>query len=181
MWGYQTAIVGVVLPEKNQSIASLVNNSLVLIVKNDGNHDDIHQLQLKIDQSSFPIHFNITNIKEITNTGTHLLTLLIFGFTHRLLWESVLVQQSLIVNQANHITFIVKDVCKWYLNIIIYHPSFSILYTQRICESAWKKDIHVQKHRMYPISWFRCVVVILNANAQSHNSLLVGDILQAKS
>jgi hypothetical protein len=83
-----------------------------LIIKNGRNHDDIYHLQLKIDQGSFPIRFNLINIKEIKTTGIHLLTLLIFGLTHRLLWEGVVLRQNLIINSVNHITFIVKDVCK---------------------------------------------------------------------
>jgi hypothetical protein len=126
MWGYETSINGVVLSDKNQSTPSLENDNLILIIKNDENHDDIHHLTLKIDQTSFPIRFNMTNIKEIKKTGIHVLTLLIFGFTHRLLWEGVLLRENLVVNQANYVTFIVKDVCKLYFNISIYHISFSI-------------------------------------------------------
>ncbi len=85
---------------------------LVLIIKNDDNHDDIYYRRLEIAQDSFPIRFDSPDVKEIKHTGNHLLTLLIFGFTHRLLWEGVLCRQNLIVNRANDITFIVKDVCK---------------------------------------------------------------------
>jgi hypothetical protein len=69
-------------------------------------------LKLKINQASFPFYFNLTNIKEIKKTGIYLLTLLIFSYTHRLLWEGSLIRYHLIVNQINSVTFIVKDVCK---------------------------------------------------------------------
>jgi hypothetical protein len=125
MWSNQTSINGVVLSEKNQWTSSLSNDNLVLIIKNDGNYDDIYHLRLKMGQDSFPIRFNITDVKEIKHTGNHLLTLLIYGLTHRLLWEGVLFRQNLIVNRTNHITFIVKDVCKWDFNIVIYRLCFS--------------------------------------------------------
>jgi hypothetical protein len=112
MSGDQTSVNGIALSEKNQSTSSLVNCHLVLIIKNDDNHDDIYYRRLGIPQDSFPIRFDITDVKEITHTGNHLLTLLIFGFTHKLLWEGVSFRQNLIVNRANDITFIVKDVCK---------------------------------------------------------------------
>jgi len=67
---------------------------------------------MKINQTSFPFNFNLTNIKEIKTTGIYLLTLLIFGYTHRLLWEGSLFRYHLTVNQINSVTFIVKDVCK---------------------------------------------------------------------
>jgi hypothetical protein len=110
--GNQTSINGLVLLENNQSTPSLVNNNLILIIKNDGNHDDIYHLQLKLGQNSFPLRFNFVNIKQIKTNGIHLLTLLIFGFTHRLLWEGILFRQYLFVNHVNNITFIVRDVCK---------------------------------------------------------------------
>jgi len=67
---------------------------------------------LKINQTSFPFNFNLTNIKEIKTTGIYLLTLLIFDYTHRLLWESNLFRQNLTADYINSVTFIVKDVCK---------------------------------------------------------------------
>jgi hypothetical protein len=67
---------------------------------------------LKINQASFPFYFNLTNIKEIKKTGIYLLILLIFGYTHRLLWEGTLFRQHLTANHTNSVTFIVKDVCK---------------------------------------------------------------------
>jgi hypothetical protein len=99
--------------EKNQSTQSLINNNLVLIIRTDVNDDDdIHHLQIKLEQNSFPIQFTFTNIKQIKTNGIYFLRLLIFGFTHRLLWEGILFQQYLFVNHVNNITFIVRDVCK---------------------------------------------------------------------
>lgn len=82
------------------------------MIKNDANHDDVHHLQLRHEQDSFPLHFNLSNVREIHTNGNYLLTVLIFGYTHRLLWEGVLFRQHLAVNQANHITFHVQDVCE---------------------------------------------------------------------
>jgi hypothetical protein len=89
-----------------------MNNNLVLIIKNDTNQNDIHSLQLKMNQDSFPIRFNFENIDYIKKDGTYLIALLVFGFTHRLLWEGIMFQQNLFVNHVNNITFIVRDVCK---------------------------------------------------------------------
>ncbi len=52
------------------------------------------------------------NLTEIKNNDDYLLTLLIFGKSHRLLWEGALFRQYLTANQTNSITFIVQDVCK---------------------------------------------------------------------
>ena len=90
----------------------LANTNLVLIIKNDANHSDVHHLQLKHDQNAFPIRFNLTNVNEIGVSGNHLLTLLIFGYTHRLLWEGALFRKCLSVNQLNRIVFHVEDVCE---------------------------------------------------------------------
>lgn len=92
-------------------------NNLVLIIKNDENHDDVHYLKLSVNQISFPINFNLTNMDKITNSGPHLMTLLIFGFTHRLLWEASFSRQNLIINHVNPITFVIKDVCECYFKI----------------------------------------------------------------
>ena len=45
------------------------NSKKTRIIENDENHDDIHHIRLKIDQDSFPIRFNLTNIKEIKQTA----------------------------------------------------------------------------------------------------------------
>lgn len=108
----QTSINGIVLSEKNQSTWSLQDNNFVLIIKNDTYHNEIYHLKLTVNQESFPLQFNLTNIKEIQNTGIYLLSLLIFDYTHQLLWEGILVRQHLIANHSNSITFIVQDVCK---------------------------------------------------------------------
>jgi hypothetical protein len=67
---------------------------------------------MKFREKSFPIQFNFLGIKQIKTNGIYLMTLLIFGFTHRLLWEGVLFHQYLSVNHVNNITFIARDVCK---------------------------------------------------------------------
>jgi hypothetical protein len=90
----------------------LQNNNLVLIIKDDRNHDDVHHMKLNVNQNSFPIKFYIANIEEITNNGSHLMIVLIFGYTHRLLWEGILSRQYLVWNHVNSIIFIVRDVCK---------------------------------------------------------------------
>jgi hypothetical protein len=141
LWGDQTSINGLVLLENNQSTPSLVNNSLILIIKNNANH-----VELKINQDSFPIWFNFANIKQIRKNGIHLLTLLIFGFTHRLLWEGIIFRQNLFINHVNNITFIVRNVCKWDLNIIIslfiLHSEFTEMSITRI--SMFKRIWYVQ-------------------------------------
>ena len=104
--------MAVVLSERNEPTPSLVDTNLVLMIKNDANHNDVHHVQLRHGQDSFPLHFNLTNVKEIQATGEHLLTVLIFGYTHRLLWEGILFRQHLLANQQNHITFHVQDVCE---------------------------------------------------------------------
>jgi len=85
---------------------------LVLIIKNDKNHSDVHNLRLNLNQSSFPIHFIMRNLVEIKRTGNYLLSLLIFGYPHKLLWEGVLLRQVLNVGTTNTIRFTVQDVCK---------------------------------------------------------------------
>jgi len=87
----------------------------------------VHHLKLNVHQTSFPIKFNIVNINEIKRTGDHLLSLLIFGYPHHLLWEGTLFRQHLIVNQPNSITFIVKDVCEWYLLFIFFIILFILI------------------------------------------------------
>lgn len=110
--GQVTSIAATIFSERNESTPSLANTTVVLIIKNDANHSDVHHLQLKHDQNTFPIRFNLTDVKEIRVSGAHLLTLLIFGYTHRLLWEGALFRQHLSVNQLNNIVFHVEDVCK---------------------------------------------------------------------
>jgi hypothetical protein len=114
----KTSINGTVVSENNLSIRPLENINLVLIIKDDKNHDDIHQMKININQNTFPIKFHISNIKEITKNGSHLMTILIFGHTHRLLWEGILSRHYLVWNHMNLINFTVRDVCKSYCNII---------------------------------------------------------------
>jgi hypothetical protein len=82
------------------------------MIKQDTNHDDVHNLRLNVRQSSFPFNFIIRNITGVKHTGVYLLSLMIFGYTHRLLWECVLFRQHLAINQMNLVTFTVHDVCK---------------------------------------------------------------------
>lgn len=81
------------------------------MIKNDRSHNDVFNLQVRIVQDSFPFPFNLTNIREIQATGDYLLTLLIFGYPHRLLWEGALFRQNLAVNHSNQINFVLNDVC----------------------------------------------------------------------
>ncbi|CAF4798609.1 unnamed protein product [Rotaria sp. Silwood2] len=50
------------------------------------------------------------NLTEIKHSDEYLLSVLIFGYPHRLLWESVLFRQYLTINTKNFLTFIVQDV-----------------------------------------------------------------------
>jgi hypothetical protein len=96
----------------NESTWPLQNSVLLIIIKNDSNHTDVHHLRLNISQPSFPIRFTMNNLIQISRNGNYLLSLLIFGYPHRLLWEGVLFRQPLRAYQKNSITFTVKDVCK---------------------------------------------------------------------
>jgi hypothetical protein len=116
--GTSTTIHGTVRSHNNLSTWPLKNTNLVLIIKFDKNEEKVHQLRLNITQASFPFTFIFKNIDEIKTSGHHLLSLLIFGYPHLLLWETVFFQQHLQVNQINNITFEVHDVCKHYLIII---------------------------------------------------------------
>ena len=88
--GEKTSINGSVYSRENQQTWSLENSTLVLIIKHDMNHTDIHHIKLNVNQSTFPIHFRINNLHQIKSEDDYLLTLLIFGYPHRLLWESSL-------------------------------------------------------------------------------------------
>jgi hypothetical protein len=81
---------------------------------------DIYHFKLKINEINFPFRFNLTNIKQIKTNGIYLLSLLIFGYSHRLIWEGILFQQYLMINHTNSITFILKDVCKRFILIIFF-------------------------------------------------------------
>ena len=84
----------------------------MLIIKHDTNHNDIHHLRLNLNQSSFPFHFTINNLTKITQSTNYLLSLLIFGYPRRLLWEGDLFRHALTANSKNSIEFTVQDVCK---------------------------------------------------------------------
>ena len=92
----------------------MTDGNIVVIIKNDANHDDFHHLKLQANQTNFPLRFRLTNIQELRSDGTYLISLLIFGLTNRLLWEATIFRQHLKVNDDNFISFIVKDVCKRY-------------------------------------------------------------------
>ncbi|CAF1318351.1 unnamed protein product [Rotaria sp. Silwood1] len=105
-----TSINGIIKSYQNESTWLLMNTTLVLIIKHDINHTDVHHLKLNLSQSSFPINFTMKNLTEIKHSDEYLLSLLIFGYPHRLLWESILFRQYLIINTKNFLTFIVQDV-----------------------------------------------------------------------
>lgn len=115
--GEGTSIHGFVLSEKNESSWLLENNNVILMIKN---VRDIYHFKLKINEINFPFRFNLTNIKQIKTNGIYLLSLLIFGYSHRLIWEGILFQQYLMINHTNSITFILKDVCKRFILIIFF-------------------------------------------------------------
>ncbi len=84
----------------------------MLIIKHDTNHNDIHHLRLNLNQSSFPFRFTLNNLTKITRSTNYLLSLLIFGYPHRLLWEGILFRHALTANSKNSVEFTVEDVCK---------------------------------------------------------------------
>ena len=86
--------------------------TLFLMIKSDRNHNEVYHFQERIVQDSFPLSFNWTKIKQIQMTENYLLTVLIFGYLHRLLWEGTLFRKRLTLNQTNRINFFVDDVCK---------------------------------------------------------------------
>ena len=106
-----TSIEGIVKSRGDEATWSLQNANLILIIKRDTNHSDLH-LKLNLNQSSFPFHFILRNLNEIKRTDNYLLSLLIFGYLHRLLWEGMLLRQRLAVDSTNAVTFIVQAVCK---------------------------------------------------------------------
>ncbi|CAF0736883.1 unnamed protein product [Rotaria sordida] len=108
--GESTSIDGIIRSYQNESTWFLKNGTIVLIIKRDANHTDVRHLRLNLSPSSFPINFTMKNLTEIKHSGDYLLSLLIFGYPHRLLWESVLFRQYLKTNTKNFLTFIVQDV-----------------------------------------------------------------------
>lgn len=97
--------------KNNQLTWSLGGTNLVLIVRN-AKKQEMHQLRLTIDQASFPFTFKVPLTREVGEDAHYLMTLLVFGFPHRLLWECILFQQHIEVHQVNNINFTVMDVCK---------------------------------------------------------------------
>lgn len=95
----------------NQLTWSLEGTNLVLIVRNAKNQE-MHQLRLSINQASFPFTFKVPLTREIQEDAYYLMSLFVFGFPHRFLWECVLFQQFIKVHQVNNINFTVVDVCK---------------------------------------------------------------------
>ena len=110
--GRTTSINGIVNSRDNEQTWSLENANLVLMIKDDLNHNIIHHFKLNVTQSIFPIHFQLTDLHEIQHTNEYLVSLLIFAYPHRLLWESTLARQRLTANRTNSINFVVGDVCE---------------------------------------------------------------------
>lgn len=107
-----TDIVGVIRTDDDQLIWPSIGDNLVLILRHDQNEEEVHHLQLNIDQQSFPGMFAFPLPEEIEENGYYLITLLIFGFPHRLLWECTFLRSELKVNEDNHIHFTVTNVCE---------------------------------------------------------------------
>ena len=100
--------------ESDESSSSLIDSNIFVIIKNDTEHDEFHHLKFRASQTNFPLRFKSTDIEELQNNGVYLVSLVIFGSTHQLLWEATIFRQHLKVNDDNFISFIVKDVCKRY-------------------------------------------------------------------
>ena len=75
-------------------------------------HTEFYHFKLKLNHTNFSLKFTLADTVEIKRNGIYLISLLIFGLTHRLLWENTIFRQYLSVNHTNSLTFIVKDVCK---------------------------------------------------------------------
>jgi hypothetical protein len=86
--------------------------NLALILKSSENQEQVLQLRLELPPKPFPFTFLFQNINEIQINGLYLLSLLIFGFPHQLIWECALVNQTLIAGQVNYILFDVHYVGK---------------------------------------------------------------------
>ena len=104
--------LGIVTAKNNQLTWSLARANLALILKHDENREEVHQLRLTIHQASFPLTFNFSLTNKIEHDAYYLISLLIFGFPHHLLWECASFRQHLKVNKMNHINFTVMDVCE---------------------------------------------------------------------
>jgi hypothetical protein len=107
-----TIIFGTVRAKNNQLTWSLAGTNLALIIVNQQNQEEVHQIRLGIKQNSFPFNFTTEKINEIKSDGIYHLSLLIFGYPHRLLWEAAYVEIQIKVNIVNYIIFVVMDVCK---------------------------------------------------------------------
>jgi len=106
-----TTIKGTVYAKNTQLKLSLAGTNLALILKNRDRQEEVYQLRLTIQHGTFPFTFTFDKLDKI-QTGIYLLSLLIFGYPHRLLWECTFFQQELIVNEINIIIFWVTDVCE---------------------------------------------------------------------
>ena len=120
-----TSIFVHVSSEQNQSTVSLIDQTLTLMIKDQNTHNHLYFSQMKINQNAFPFHFNLTNIKQIKQSGTYFIILFIFGFPYRLLWESILSRQYLSANSPNHINFTVNDFCLL-ISLIFFYFTFPI-------------------------------------------------------
>lgn len=122
--GEATSIFAHVSSEQNQSTVSLIGQTLTLMIKDKDTHNHRYFSQMKINQNTFPFHFNLTNIKQIKQSGNYFIILFIFGYPHRLLWESILSRQYLSVTSPNHINFTVKDFCLLISLILFFYFTF---------------------------------------------------------
>ena len=101
-----------VYSRENKETWSLENGTLVLIMKHDINHTNVHHIKLNLNRSKFPIHFQVNNLHQIKSDDDYLISLLIFAYPHQLLWESSLTRQQIKIHQMNSFRFPVEDLCK---------------------------------------------------------------------
>ena len=63
--GEPTSISGTVNSRDNEQTWSLENGNLVLMIKHDLNHNNVHHFKLNVTQSTFPFHFQLTNLHDV--------------------------------------------------------------------------------------------------------------------
>lgn len=108
-----TDIVGVIrTDDDDQWIWPSEGANFVLILKHDQNEEEVHHLQLNIDQQTFSGMFASPLPEDIDEDGYYLVTLLVFGLPHRLLWESAFSRNQFKVNEDNHFDFTITNVCE---------------------------------------------------------------------
>ena len=86
--------------------------NLLLFFKITKSNKKVYRIHFRINQNSFPFIFQVNNLTKIQNDGQYSVSLLIFAFPHRLLWESDFLNIQIKANTVNQINFIVKNVCK---------------------------------------------------------------------